>query len=120
MSERTRIAPSDDAYRPSMTTITAVNVADVEAIEVSPGIARVPLIDTENARGWLIDFAPGTQWPEVDVHVGEERYFVLSGEFIEGDRKYGPGSYVVLADGSSHQPRTVTGGRMLGINLTRR
>lgn len=103
-----------------MTTITAVDLADAPAIEVSPGVVKFPLIETENARGWLIEFGPGTQWPEVDIHNGEERYFVLHGEFIEGDRTFGPGTYVVLADGSSHQPRTITGGRMLGINLAPR
>ena len=35
--------------------------------------------------GWLIDFAPGTEWPEVDVHAAEERYYVVSGEVIEGE-----------------------------------
>jgi hypothetical protein len=38
---------------------------------------------------------------------------VLSGEVIEGDRRHGPGSYVVFAQGTSHRPRTETGVRTL-------
>ncbi|MFD1539274.1 cupin domain-containing protein [Nonomuraea guangzhouensis] len=95
----------------------AVHIDDVVPVEVSPGIVRRRLTATEGARGWLIDFAPGTQWPEVDVHEGEERYYVLSGEVIEGETRYEAGTYVVFAAGSRHQPRTETGARMLGINL---
>ncbi|MEU7837854.1 cupin domain-containing protein [Nonomuraea sp. NPDC049129] len=95
----------------------AVHIDDVEPVEVAPGIIRRRLTATGLARGWLIDFAPGTQWPEVDVHEGEERYYVLSGEVIEGETRYREGSYVVFAAGSRHQPRTETGARMLGINL---
>ncbi|MEU4224943.1 cupin domain-containing protein [Nonomuraea sp. NPDC026600] len=95
----------------------AVHIDDIEPVEVAPGIVRRRLTATEGARGWLIDFAPGTQWPEVDVHEGEERYYVLSGEVIEGETRYQAGTYVVFAAGSRHQPRTETGARMLGINL---
>jgi hypothetical protein len=96
---------------------SVVNVDDVEAHEVSPGIVRRRLQRTRYARGWLIDFAAGTQWPEVDVHPAEERYFVVSGEVIDGGERHGPGSYVVFAPGSRHQPSTETGARMLGISL---
>ena len=100
-----------------MTNFQAVNIDDIAPVEVAPGILRRPLTTTDQARAWLIDFAPGTQWPVVDVHDGEERYFVIEGEFIDGDAVLGPGSYVVLAKGSSHQPRSELGGRMLGINI---
>jgi hypothetical protein len=97
--------------------VQAVNVDDVAPVEVAPGILRRSLTTTDQARAWLIDFGPGTQWPGVDVHDGEERYFVIDGEIIDGDAVFGPGSYVVLAKGSSHQPRSESGGRMLGINI---
>lgn len=100
-----------------MTDIQAVRVDDIEAVEVAPGIIRRPLADTAHARGWMIDFAAGTEWPAVDHHDGEERYFVLSGEVIEGDQRHGAGTYVVFAPGTSHRPRTDTGARLLGINL---
>jgi hypothetical protein len=69
--------------------------------------------------GWMYDFAPGTGWPGVDVHEGEERYYVVSGEFIDTGHRLGPGSYVVLAPDSNHRPRTETGMRMLGIGILR-
>lgn len=96
---------------------TVTQVSDVERVEVAPGIERRRLTATDYARGWLIDFAPGTQWPAVDVHAAEERYYVMSGEVIEGEERHGPGSYVVFSAGSRHQPRTETGARMLGISI---
>ncbi|OCC11394.1 cupin domain-containing protein [Streptomyces sp. PTY087I2] len=96
---------------------TVVQVDDVEAHEVAPGIVRRRLPATAYARGWLIDFAAGTEWPEVDQHATEERYFVLSGEVIDGGERHGPGAYVVFAPGSEHRPRTEKGARMLGISL---
>ncbi|CAM5650742.1 MULTISPECIES: cupin domain-containing protein [Streptomyces] len=96
---------------------TVINVEDVEPHEVVPGILRRRLPATDYARGWLIDFAAGTEWPEVDEHATEERYFVISGEVIDGGERHGPGSYVVFAPGSEHRPRTETGARMLGISM---
>lgn len=100
--------------------IQVVNVDEVEPEEVVPGIVRRQMPATQWARGWMYDFAPGAEWPEVDVHDTEERYYVVSGEFIDRCRRLGPGSYVVFAPGSTHRPRTETGARMLGISLSRR
>ncbi|MGI5271548.1 cupin domain-containing protein [Nonomuraea sp. CA-218870] len=97
--------------------VEILHVDEVEPVEVVPGIVRRRLPATRWARGWMYDFAPGTEWPEVDVHEGEERYFVISGEFIDRGRRLGPGSYVVFAPGSTHRPRTETGARMLGISI---
>ncbi|MEV4067754.1 cupin domain-containing protein [Nonomuraea dietziae] len=97
--------------------IQMLQVDEVEAVEVATGIVRRGLPVTEWARGWMYDFAPGAEWPEVDVHEGEERYYVVSGEFIDNGRRLGPGSYVVFAPGSAHRPRTETGARMLGISI---
>jgi len=100
-----------------MTNMRTLQVNDVDTVEIAPGIIRRQLPKTEYAGGWMIDFAPGTQWPEVDVHDTEERYYVISGEVIEGEHRLGPGSYVLFAPGSRHQPRSETGARMLGISL---
>ncbi|MEU4573171.1 cupin domain-containing protein [Nonomuraea sp. ATR24] len=94
-----------------------LNVDEVEPVEVVPGIIRRRLPATAWARGWMYDFAPGAEWPEVDVHESEERYYVISGEFVDRGRRLGPGSYVVFAPGSTHRPRTETGARMLGISI---
>lgn len=100
--------------------VQIVNVDEVEPVEVVPGITRRRLPATEWARGWMYDFAPGAEWPEVDVHEAEERYYVVSGEFIDRGHRLGPGSYVVFAPGSTHRPRTETGARMLGISIVER
>lgn len=67
---------------------------------------------------WVVDMAPGSRWPQVDVHdtTGEE-FLVVSGELIEGDRRLGPGTYVLFGPRSEHQPRTETGVRLFGFNL---
>jgi len=97
--------------------VQSLNVDDVRPVEIAPGILRRQLPKTEYAGGWVIDFAPGTQWPEVDNHRTEERYYVISGEVIEGEQRHGAGAYVVFAPGSRHQPRTEIGARMIGISL---
>ena len=95
-----------------------VHVDQIESVEVAPGITRRSLTATGFARGWLIEFSPRTQWPAVDHHETEERYFVLEGEIIEGDIAYQTGSYVTFPAGSSHQPRSERGARILGLNQT--
>ena len=45
---------------------------------------------------------------------------MLDGEVVDGDATYRAGTYVTFAPGSSHQPHTVTGARMLGLNLAAR
>ncbi|MER7845732.1 cupin domain-containing protein [Kitasatospora sp. NPDC096077] len=97
---------------------TVLLVDDVEPVPVGLGIVRRRLTSTEHARAWLIDFAPGSRWPEVDLHHAEERYYVLSGEVIEGEERHPAGSYVVFAPGSRHRPRSESGARMLGITLS--
>ncbi|MFI6501846.1 cupin domain-containing protein [Nonomuraea typhae] len=97
--------------------VQILNVDEVEPVEVVPGIVRRRLPATPWARGWMYDFAPGAEWPENDVHESEERYYVVSGEFIDRGERLGPGSYVVFAPGSRHRPRTETGARMLGITI---
>lgn len=96
---------------------SVVQVEEVEAVAVAPGIVRRRVGSTDHARGWLIDFAPGSEWPEVDFHTTEERYYVLSGEVIEGEERHGPGTYVVFAPGSRHRPRSESGARILGITV---
>jgi mannose-6-phosphate isomerase-like protein (cupin superfamily) len=95
----------------------AVDTAAVERLAVTDGIVRRSLPSTDYASGWIIDFAPGTQWRAIDHHDTEERYFVLTGEVIDGHETYPVGSYVVFPAGSQHQPRTEVGATTLGINI---
>ncbi|WP_327350931.1 cupin domain-containing protein [Streptomyces sp. NBC_01304] len=101
----------------SPSDVQFLHVDEVDAVEVFPGIVRRRLPATAWARGWMYDFAAGTEWPEDDLHDGEERYYVIRGEFIDRGQRLGPGSYVVFAPGSRHRPRTETGARMLGISI---
>jgi quercetin dioxygenase-like cupin family protein len=107
-------SPSEN---PAETLRETLHVDDVPAEEVAPGITRRRLTRSEHARGWLIDFAPGTTWPDTDHHEDEERYFVLSGEVVEGPDRYPAGTYVTFHAGSSHRPGSDTGASMLGISL---
>jgi anti-sigma factor ChrR (cupin superfamily) len=95
---------------------TLVDAAPV--VDIGPGCTRRDLPANAGVRTWIVDIAPGAQWPYVDHHdeYGEE-VFVVSGELIEGDRRYGPGQHLCYAPGSSHQPRSDTGVRLFGINL---
>ena len=99
-------------------TLSAVAVDSVAPIEVGPGCWRRDLPSREGLRLWIVDMAPGAQWPHVDQHDGGgEDVLVVNGELIEGDARHGPGTYLNFAPDSAHQPRTETGVRLFGINL---
>ena len=90
-------------------------------VTVGPGCTRRDLQTNVGMRAWIVDIAPGAQWPHVDQHdaFGEE-VFVVSGELIEGDRRYGPGQHLSYAPNSRHQPRSDIGVRLFGFNLLER
>jgi hypothetical protein len=95
----------------------AVDIDSVPADEFSPGITVRALPGMAGIRTWVIDLAPGAEWPETDVHsTYGEAYFVVEGEIIEGDRTHGPGTYVAFGAETSHRPRTETGVRAFGFN----
>ncbi|MGI5171018.1 cupin domain-containing protein [Spirillospora sp. CA-253888] len=97
--------------------VLPVDVDAVPAAELAPGIDVRMLPGMAGIRTWVIDLAPGAEWPETDVHDGYgEAYFVVRGELIEGDRVHGPGTYVAFGAGTSHRPRTETGVRAFGFN----
>lgn len=94
-----------------------VSIDAVAPTEIGPGCWRRDLPCSVGARVWVVDMAPGSQWPHVDAHdEGGEAYFVVSGEIIEGEARFGVGSYVLFAPGSRHRPRTETGVRLFGFN----
>ena len=99
------------------------DVVDLDAaaeVQVGPGCIRRDLPSRNGVRVWVVDMAPGSEWPRVDVHdeTGED-ILVVRGELIEGDRTIKPGSFVNFAPHSRHRPRTVTGVRLFGFNLLR-
>ncbi|WP_294002931.1 cupin domain-containing protein [Sphingomonas sp.] len=91
----------------------------VPPVIVGPGCVRRDLPTAGGVRAWIVEMEPGAEWPHVDQHdqYGEE-VLILSGDMIEGDRVFGAGSYLVFGPNSSHRPRTETGVRMFGINVT--
>ncbi|MBJ6765771.1 cupin domain-containing protein [Myxococcaceae bacterium JPH2] len=114
-----RMPPSDQAPRkpiPVESPWTTLRVDDIEPVVVGPGCIRIDLPSPPNVRVWVVDMAPGSQWPIVDFHEAGEAVFVVRGELIEGDQRLGPGSYVAFAPDSRHRSRTETGVRLFGMN----
>ncbi len=98
--------------------LEAIRVDDVTPVEVGTSCYRRDLPSTAGVRVWVVDISPGGQWPHIDEHdaAGEELY-VVGGELIEGDLRFGPGTYVFFKPGSSHRPRSEKGVRLFGFNL---
>jgi len=98
--------------------LEAMHIDDVPAIEIGRGCYRRDLPSTSGVRVWVVDILPGCQWPQVDHHdaMGEE-VFVVSGELIEDDFRFGPGTYLYFKPDSRHQPRSAKGVRLFGFNL---
>ena len=99
----------------------ATEIDAAPAVVIGPGCTRRDLPANAGARTWVVDIAPGAEWPCVDCHDehGEE-IFIVSGELIEGDRRYGPGQHLCYAPHSRHRPRSEIGVRLLGFNLLER
>ena len=98
--------------------LTAVDVDSIPAVTVGPGCVRRDLPSRDGMRVWVVDMAPGAEWPHVDAHDGSgEDVFVASGELIEGEQRLGPGTYLHFGPNSSHRPRTEQGVRLFGVNL---
>lgn len=94
----------------------AFQVGEVSAIEVGPGCLRRDLPGLPGIRVWVVDMAPGSEWPHVDHHQAGEGFYVISGEVIEGSARYRAGTYVSFVPDSEHRPRTESGVRLIGFN----
>jgi anti-sigma factor ChrR (cupin superfamily) len=96
----------------------ALRPEDVEPIEVGPGCTRRDFPAADGIRAWIVDMEPGAQWPYEDVHEATgEQVWVVSGELIEGERRFGAGTYLGYGPNSRHQPRTESGVRLFGVNV---
>lgn len=102
--------------KPPAASLRATPIDDLAPLTVGPGCTRRDLPAPGDVRVWVVDLAPGAEWPRVDDHPLGEAYLVVRGEVIEGDRRWGAGTYVDFAPGSSHRPRSETGARLFGFN----
>jgi len=96
--------------------VWTTNVDAVAPVEVGDGCRRRDLPSVPDVRAWIVDIAPGSEWPHVDTHPDGEDVFVVAGELIEGGRRFGAGDYLHFAPGSAHRPRSETGVRLIGWN----
>jgi quercetin dioxygenase-like cupin family protein len=92
--------------------LTWVAVDDVATSDVAPGITRRSLPGGAVAAR-AFDFAAGSTWPEIDRHSADELIYVASGTLIDHGYTFPAGSLLHYHPGSSHQPRTATGARIL-------
>lgn len=91
----------------------AVLIDDVEPEPLEAGISRRGLPSSGQVLARVFDLDPGVQWPVVDVHDRDELIYVISGEVLDHDRRFPAGTYLYYQAGSTHQPRTESGTRIL-------
>ena len=112
----TRMHRSQYTHPQPVPALRTLQLDDAAPVEIGPGCLRRALPGTGGVRVWVVDMAPGSQWPRVDVHDAGEGVYVVSGELIEDEQRFGAGTWLCFAPGSSHQPRTESGVRLLGFN----
>jgi len=98
--------------------LEALDVEMLPRVQVGDGCTRIELPSRGGVRIWIVDMKPGSEWPLVDSHGGGgEDVFVVSGEVIEGEARYGPGAFLKYGPHSRHRPRTEAGARLFGLNV---
>lgn len=70
--------------------------------------------DPKGSNAALIRYLPGAYVP-LHLHMGYEMVFVLTGEYIENDVLYRPGSLIIRAPGTTHAMRSDTGCTILAM-----
>jgi len=98
--------------------LTQLNPDDIPAVKVGPGCYRRDVPTLGNVRAWFVDIEAGAQWPHLDEHGAfGEAVLVISGEVIDDEKRFGPGTYLFFGAYSRHRPRSETGVRLFGFNL---
>ena len=95
----------------------AVVVDALPPVLLGAGCTRRNLPSPPGANAWLVEMAPGSEWPWVDRLDTGEAYFVLSGEVIEGEIRHPAGTQVLFAPGTRRRPRSDIGARLIGFHL---
>jgi len=94
------------------------DLADVHREMVGEGCYRYDLPEANGIRPWVVDIEAGAMWPQIDRHDATgESVFVVEGELIEGERRFGPGTFLQFGAFSEHQPRSESGVRLFGYNV---
>lgn len=83
------------------------SAADVDPVELFPGVTIQPLWEGDNgAKALITTIAPGTVWPGEDHHrPGPEEVYVVSGVLNDGVNDY-PGGHLPACPGGvlAHSP----------------
>ena len=89
------------------------NAADTAANELGfPGVSMKLLSGDGEGGGLyvLTTMGPGSKIP-AHSHTGANEFvYVLSGDFVEGGKSYGPGSFFFGLAGTTHGPHTSQAG----------
>lgn len=97
----------------------AIEIAPIQIPGATPGGIEAQLLNIDLERGivaTIIHFKPGASIPAHSHKLGSEAHYVLEGELIDGERRYGPGAYLTHAAGVVHGPhRSDQGCRVLTV-----
>lgn len=117
-----RRGTTTEPVRQRVASVTPLPSQSVDAEALPPmllgsGCVRRALPAPPGARAWLVDMAPGSEWPWIDRAETGEAYFVLQGEVIDDEVRHPAGTQVVISPGGRHRPRSETGARLVGFHL---
>lgn len=113
-----RSRPADVVPPAAETVSLALTVDAVPAEIAGPGCLQRPLPAPIGARAWLVELAPGGAWPSDPRRDTGAAYFVLDGEVVDGERRHGAGTWVLVRPGRRQRLHSDTGARLLGFHLS--
>ncbi len=98
-------------FGPNAPGYTWKTTADVEPIELFPGVTIQPLWAGENgAKALITTIAPGAVWAGEDHHrPGPEEVYVVSGVLNDGVNDYPAGTFLHAPAQSWHIPQSEQG-----------